>query len=93
MPVKFKLARPYDQQDVPKMPPSEKLVLIYLRLREVEGRGGATREDMELDTGVSYRTLDRALTALKKAGGVERYTEKQPKKAASPRTRVAASPR
>lgn len=79
MPVKFKLARPYDQQDVSKRPASEALVLTYLRLREVEGRGGATREDMELDTGVSDRTLDRTLTTLKKAGGVERYTEKAPK--------------
>lgn len=52
--------------------PSEALVLTYLRLRQVEGRGGATRQEITQDTGVSDRTLDRALTQLSKQNHIEK---------------------
>lgn len=51
---------------------SEALVLMYLRLRLAKGQPGATREQIILDTGVSDRTLDRALTRLKREGAIER---------------------
>lgn len=55
-----------------KRTPSEWGILSYLRLRQLEEKPPATREDILLDSGLSERTVDAALRTLRKQGAVEK---------------------
>lgn len=47
-------------------------VLMYLKIREQDGRGPASRDELLDHLPIKERTLDGALAELKKAGYIER---------------------
>lgn len=73
MAIKFRLRSEAHLADPQDLTPSEMLIILYLRLREAELLGGASRDEMAEGTGVAVRSLDRALPVLTKHGFVERY--------------------
>jgi DNA-binding MarR family transcriptional regulator len=51
--------------------PGEYGLIYYLKLREIEGRDGATQTEMVDDSGMSVKTVQRAVKQLRKEGVIK----------------------
>lgn len=51
--------------------PGEYGLIYYLKLREIEGRDGATQAEMVDDSGMSVKTVQRAVKQLKEEGVIQ----------------------
>jgi CRP-like cAMP-binding protein len=51
--------------------PGEYGLVYYLKLRELEGRDGATQAEMVDDSGMSVKTVGRAVRQLRKEGVIQ----------------------
>jgi hypothetical protein len=51
--------------------PGQAVVLLYLRVRKIEGKGGATQAQMVEDTGLAERTIGSAVRKLAKEGSIK----------------------
>lgn len=52
--------------------PSEAAILYYLQVRQLQGGGPATREEIKFALQLSDRTIDGALRKLREAGAVDK---------------------
>jgi DNA-binding MarR family transcriptional regulator len=51
--------------------PGEYGLIYYLKLREIEGRDGATQAEMVDDSGMSVKTVQRAVKQLREKGVIQ----------------------
>jgi DNA-binding MarR family transcriptional regulator len=51
--------------------PGEYGLIYYLKLREIEGRDGATQSEMVDDSGMSVKTVQRAVKQLREKGVIQ----------------------
>ena len=61
-----------------QLKPAELALVMYLRLREQDGKSAANRDELLQHLPMKERTLDAALATLKRLGLIERYVVYRP---------------